>query len=67
MAKPLILQKNVKSTNVFIRAPSTEENFSGLFETLELTKISLSSREWEWELTFFREWDRDRDSRKCLV
>jgi hypothetical protein len=35
------------------------------FGTHELPKISLPIR--EWKLTFFREWDRDRDSRKCLV
>jgi hypothetical protein len=41
--------------------------FFGPFGTPELPKISLPSRDREWEVTFFREWDRDRVSRKCLL
>jgi hypothetical protein len=68
VAKPLVLQKKVLSTNVFIGAHSTQVSLFGSIRDSRTTEnLFTYSREWEWELTFFfREWDRDWDSRKCL-
>jgi hypothetical protein len=49
---------------------ASKKNNLGPFVTIRdsrLPKISLPIREWEWETTFFRQWDRERDSRKCLA
>jgi hypothetical protein len=51
VAKPVILQKILWSTNVFIGAHFILIRFSGSFGTPERRKISLPSR--EWELIFF--------------
>jgi hypothetical protein len=66
VAKPLFLQKMFEVQMCLLGHIPPNQSFSAPFGTPELPKISLPSREWEWELTFFRECDRDRDYRKCL-